>query len=40
MRLKYQEPDAGVLSSEGYGVRGIYIYIYISTIDYVNEESI
>ena len=26
MRLNYQGPDAGVLYSSGYGVRGIYIY--------------
>ena len=27
MHLNYQDPDASVLSSSGYGVRGIYIYI-------------
>ena len=38
MRLKYQDPDAGVLSYLGYGVRGIYIYIAI--ICDVNEKAI
>ena len=38
MRLKYQDPDAGVLSSSGYGVR--YIYIYIAIIDDINEKAI
>ena len=28
IRLNYQDPDDGVLYSSGYGVRGIYIYIY------------
>ena len=28
VRLNYQDPDSGVLYSSGYGVRGIYIYIY------------
>ena len=27
INLNYQDPDAGVLSSSGYGVKGIYIYI-------------
>ena len=29
MRLNYQDPDAGVFSSSGYGIRGMYIYIAI-----------
>ena len=37
MRLNYQEPDVGVLSSSGYGVRGINIYIAI--IADVNEKA-
>ena len=38
MRLNYQDPDTGVLSSSGYVVRGIYIYIAI--IYDVNEKDI
>ena len=26
MNLNYQDPDAGLLSSSGYGVRWVYIY--------------
>ena len=37
MRMNYQDPDAGVLSSSGYCVRGIYIYIAI--IADVNERA-
>ena len=38
MRLNYQDPNSGVLSSSGYGVRGIYIYIAI--IADINEKAI
>ena len=38
MLLNYHEPDAGVLSSSGYGV--IWIYIYIAIISDVNEKAI
>ena len=38
MSMNYQDPDADVLSSSGYGVRGIYVYIAI--IYDVNEKAI
>ena len=38
MNLKYQDPDSGLLSSSGHGVRGIYIYIAI--VSDVNENTI
>ena len=38
MRLNYQDPDAGLLSSSGYGVIGI--NISISIIDDINEKAI
>ena len=38
MRLNYQDPNAGVLSFSGYGVRGIYIHIAI--IVYINKKDI
>ena len=38
MHLNYQDPDSGVLSYSGYGVRGIYIYIAIIANE--NEKAV
>ena len=40
IRLNYQDPDIGVFYSLDYGVRGIYIYIYIAIISDVNEKAV